>query len=679
MERAKRCGAAFSIGWPYAARPRGPARVPVVFKLAETAQEAVLASAPVRLQADAGGAPVVFETERMCAWCLVGWISWSASTPMQDAFYLPPPGLSDLKPLEPLPTEWQLKSFAAAGRRNKLQLDPETGLAAEMMVLAGGQQYRLIQVDKDIATIDPPLAGELPAGSPVRKVTTFGPFDGVARNRQEHALYLGHNDLLNLESEATIDVVGAQSLGESVKWQYWGKASDSEEPGWQPLTLADQQKSDAVVLMKPAGAIEPEKIGGISSRWIRAHMPKVEGNAPLLDVDAIDLRINCQSTQPACPTVGDEPPSPEAEAMANTTPLVLDNTFFPLGKEPRQFDAFYLGSKEAFSKKDAAVQLCFELADPSFQALSAVRRGTFINQVAAGVGRDSGLHLFASDATTGSLRPLHDRDPLRPPLPGFFGTTPPGDGVVLDSEPSWRLPVFTEPGFAGFLVGATAGDSIWVWVERPSKDLSGWFPFGELPPDTAGSSPPIDGLVFLRASARMVALRDGKLFARDWPFGPPWTEVTVTASGNPVTLEVLAPIFALAVQRPHDGGRLHGDLGCRRGISCDAGDASDRGDVRAAPRWTHPHHRRTSWLHPSSDWPDGGRGGERVAEKVAGREHRRDAGVRTRNGHRGDRFTRFRVRRRRGDGGGEPARRRYSGEDTRHLDTIWRSAAASCV
>jgi hypothetical protein len=198
----------------------------------------------------------------------------------------------------------------------------------------------------------------------------------------------------------------------------------------------------------------------------------------------------------------------------------------------------------------------FELADPSFQTLSAVRRGSFVDQIAAGVGRDRALHLFTSDPATGSLRPLHERVPLHPPLPGFFGTTPPGDGVILDSEPPWRLPVFTEPGLPGFLVGVSAGDSVWVWVEHASKDLSGWFPFGELPAGSAGSSPPIDGLVFLRASARMVALRGGKLFVRAWPSGAPWTEVTLTVAGTPVTLDVIAPIFSQAV----DGFTTEGDF-----------------------------------------------------------------------------------------------------------------------
>ena len=40
-----------------------PSRLPVVFKLTDAAPTAVLAEAPVRLQADAAGTPVVFETE----------------------------------------------------------------------------------------------------------------------------------------------------------------------------------------------------------------------------------------------------------------------------------------------------------------------------------------------------------------------------------------------------------------------------------------------------------------------------------------------------------------------------------------------------------------------------------------------------------------------------------------
>ena len=87
----------------------------VVLKLADNAPDPVLATAPVRMQADTDTAPVVFETETdVCL--LPGELkSLVGVDAAKDAFYLPPPGLSDLKPLDPLPTQWRLKSFAAAG------------------------------------------------------------------------------------------------------------------------------------------------------------------------------------------------------------------------------------------------------------------------------------------------------------------------------------------------------------------------------------------------------------------------------------------------------------------------------------------------------------------------------------------------------------------------------------
>src|SRR5882762_9092014 len=134
-----------------------PARMPVVLKLADNAPDPVLATAPVRMQADTDTAPVVFETEAdVCL--LPGQLrSIVGVDALNDAYYLPPPGLSDLKPTEPLPTQWQLKSFAAAGA-TKLQLDPDAGLVPDIILEASGAQYTIVQVEKDIVSIKPPLA-----------------------------------------------------------------------------------------------------------------------------------------------------------------------------------------------------------------------------------------------------------------------------------------------------------------------------------------------------------------------------------------------------------------------------------------------------------------------------------------------------------------------------------------
>lgn len=552
-----------------------PSRMPVVFKLIDAAREPVLASAPVRMQADAGGTPVVFETEndvRLIPGRLDTVIGADAD---EDAFYLPPPGMSDLKPDEPMPTQWQLKSFASAGA-NKIQLDPELGLVPEMLIRANGQEYKVIAVDKDLVTIEPPLASDLTTSILLTKVTTFSPFDG-GRNWQEHVLYLGDAELLNIEAPATIDVVGALSLREGITWEYWGKVDPNEAIGWQPLELDEERQptvNDAIALKKPKGAVEEKEINGKNSRWIRAYTKKVSAARPLITSDEFSIRINatgCNGSLPCPPD--DTTQSPVAEAMANTTPLVLDNVFFPLGKEPRQFDAFYLGSEEAFSKLGANVQLCFEMADPTFASLSLVNGGAFAKTVLAGVGQDRALHLFSFNPTTGAIAKFLDRDPLQPPIPGFLGQTPEGLPVALDPKPPWRLPVWNEPDpvlfpgfpFASFVVGVTAGNAIWMWRENEAdRTQSGWVNFGELPLSAVTPSPPIDGLVFLGVQRTLAALRGGELFLRDWPTGAEWTPVDTLEAGNPVTLASIVPVF---IEDPVSGELVTDVLAGMVGIS----------------------------------------------------------------------------------------------------------------
>lgn len=527
-----------------------PARMPVVFKLADAAQESVLAQEPVRLQVDAGGTPVFFETEadvRLVPGRLDAVVGVDASG---DAFYLAPPGLESLDPLEPAPTQWRLKTFAAAGA-TKLQLDPEQGLTPDMIVEAGGKQYLITFVDKDIATVEPALEAELrPETTTVRKVTTFAPFDGAAHNWQEHALYLGDMDLLNIEAAATIDVVGAKILGEDVTWQYWGKLDQGDEVGWQPLTLAkpEDQQADALVLKKPKGAVEPREIGaGNSSRWIRAFKGNVERGAPLLQVDALDVRVNCKRIPAPCPIDAPQEASPAADAMANTTPLALDSVFFPLGREPRQFDAFYLGIQEAFTKKGAQIQLCFEMADLTFTTLSAVREGPFANRVLSGVARDRALHLLQFNAYTRTVTKFREREPLQPPLPGFNGQADSRTSVALDRRPPWRLPMWSEG--EDFLVAATAGGDVWVWHEKGlDRGNSGWRSFGQLPAVGLPPSGPVDGLVYLGDTAsdtapQLAALRDGVLALRACSNGAQWNPVDTLDGSNRVVLKSIVPVL----------------------------------------------------------------------------------------------------------------------------------------
>lgn len=531
-----------------------PARMPVVFKLTDGASAAVLAPAPVRMQADAAGVPVIFETStdvRVVPGAVTTVVAVDAD---RDAYFIAPPGLSDLTALEPVPTEWQLQSFASVGAK-RLQLDPAEGLKKDLIVEAGGHHYRLAQVDGNLVTIEPPLETELAERSRVAKVSTFAPFEASARNWQAHALYLGDADLLNIEAEATIFVVGATALSAGMTWEYWGTRDGDDLVDWQPLTPApgaEQTVRGALALTKPKGTIEEREIAGRNSRWIRAFTPTLAVDAKPFTSDAIGLRINggkdCNS-YPECP-----PPtpvdSPAAEAMANTTPLVLDGVFFPLGKEPKQFDAFYLGSQEAFSKKGAKVQLCFELAEPTFAALSAVQTGSQADGVLAGVGKDGALHLLAFDPGSGNLTKFRQREPLQPPMPGFNSVQNPGATISLDVNEGWRLPTWSEVEVPaspeqGFLVATIGGNAVWVWHEHPDRQFSGWAPSFELP--AVDDTPAVQGLVYLAGTPPLLALLlNERLFLRDWPSGTTWNEVPTLEDGDedePVALESIVPVL----------------------------------------------------------------------------------------------------------------------------------------
>jgi hypothetical protein len=518
-----------------------PARMPVVFKLADTATEGVLAQRPVRLQADAAGNTVTFETETDVQ-VVPGRIDIVVAVDAdKDALYLPWPGLVDLQPLEPVPTQWMPKSFAPAGAAI-IQLDPELGLTLGTILEISGSQYRVEQAEKDLVTIEPPLEFDLTTSMAVSKVSAFAPFDEGARNWQAHALYLGDDELLNIEAEAAIEVIGSLRLRTGFTWQYWGKSEEDDIATWRPMPF-DDSRQDAIVLKKPKGAMEQRNIGGKKGRWIRAYLKTVGPGEEPIRAEAFSVRINSSKCGPGltkCPP-DVVTPSPAAEAMANTTPLVLDNVFLPLGREPRQFDAFYLGSTEAFSKKGAQVRVCFELADPTFASLAVVRAGRWANSVVAGVGKDNALHVLQFVPATRAVSKFAGRDALRPPLPADAGAAPTQTSPV-SLNPHCR-PVISEIG-NDFYIRVAGGRSIWTWHENDADSkLSGWREFSHLP-DSAISERRIDDLLPVSQAGETVVLSNSELWVHDGAaWSKPRTKYSVPNPDVDVTLVALVPVL----------------------------------------------------------------------------------------------------------------------------------------
>lgn len=533
-ERLDRGGDKMALGFLDWLALRGqaaiPARMPVVFQLAPNAA-AVTAPAPVQLMADAMGTPLMFETDTKVHLQPGQLQMVVAADSAADAYYLPPPGLSGPR----VPAQWQLRSFAAAGART-LQLDPALGLEPDMVLDIAEQQFRIIAVNGDLITIDPPFPAGADfgvQGAVLRKVVAFDPFDQRSRSRQNHALYLGHGDLLNIESAATIAVSGLQQLGTSVSWHYWGlPATGAQVADWQSL----RADASTQALHKLRGAIEEREIGGVTSRWLRATQVLAAPAGYPVTADEIRIGVN--------PGTLNQQEQPDAlgvnglVALSNTTPLELTDVIYPLGREPRQFDAFYLGSQEAFSKHGASVRVRVGMADASFTSLVSMRTGYFTNQFLAAVSNDGYLYEFWFDPATARLNKYLDRPPLRPPASGTAG-----QGAMLDaaSRPAlWSRPVIYTA--RDVFIAVSDGARVWLRTERATGAAS-WTDLQAVAENPGNDQ--IDGLVYLASgmTGMLFALFHGQLYARDPELGSAaWQAVTVTQGGADVVLAKIAPV-----------------------------------------------------------------------------------------------------------------------------------------
>lgn len=509
-----------------------PARMPVVLKLAGTAREPVTAPLPVKMQVDVHDATVTFETEselRVVPGTLDAVV---AVDPANDAYFLSPPGLGNLDPQEPLPTAWRVKNFAAAGSK-LLQLDPGLGLAEGMLIELAGAQYRILNAKDDLVTIDPEVpSGGFAEGTRATKVEVFTPFSG-ARNRQEHILYLGDPDWLNVDAAARIELRGLPTLPAEVAWEYWGKDDsvtdpNDADPRWRALVLEDEDDPEALIVKKPKGAIEPTQIGTAEGRWVRA---RLLASVRAVEVDKVSIRINPREDDTSPPPALTDPALrselPPLEAMVNSTASPT-SSFYLLGREPRLFDTLYLGSAEAFSKPGATAWIMFELSDGVFDAMTAFD-GWLLGRILAGVDRAGALHLFSIGAN-GELSRLGGRQPLQPPGAGGSAGGGGERGVKLTSA-SLR-PAMWLNGFA-MSVAVVAQDHVWVWTEAPPfLGVSGWQDWGSVPSDDPTAL--VEGLVSIDdgGTKTVAALRNGVLFKSVRSGTPDWVDITPNLAAN---------------------------------------------------------------------------------------------------------------------------------------------------
>lgn len=398
--------------------PARPARVPVQFRVNPNLEGPVLVPRHAQCSAPATETrpeDLPFETDGYLLAVPSRLTDLVAVDPEEDAVYRPPPGFLELeREARPVPPH-RTVSLSAAGSRT-LQLDrveelekgdilriPSGVPSGSGAVAAGGCRgtgpgggpagvrdlFLEVADDPDgrIVGLTEPLDAPVPTDTEVRKVTDFAVFD--AKDLQEHGLYLGHADLLNVESEAEIHVRIRHLPGTATNlsrlplaWEYGMEPESGDGVEWRPLEVLDDTtvgfRSDGRLrLLKPEGEIVETEVAGASSRWIRA---RVDGPVPatprprLPRLDAVTFAVRSAGA-----------PIPPDALFHNEAPLELPGR--PFGPEPRQFDRFYIGSQEVFSKREADVTLDVGLLqDMNLASPASVALGGSVHTFARGPG-----------------------------------------------------------------------------------------------------------------------------------------------------------------------------------------------------------------------------------------------------------------------------------------------------
>ena len=239
-------------------------------------------------------------------------------------------------------------------------------------------------------------------------------------------------------------------------WSYWGKTKGKTESGWYDFEV-DPAKPN--LLVKQEGEIELNEISGNKLRWLRA-VPEDRKNVHQLLAGNINFTINCLSDDAAAQ-------SPIVfEALANTTPVVLKQGFYPFGREPRQFDTFYLSGPEAFGKPHACAMIDIRLDDSIAGPMNSLSNDEG-DSLVAGIHNGGGLRIVhvAGAAQQGETPAIHFLPPSHPqsdPSQPIKFTTKQKVGSAFDR---WR------DGIGYFSM--TDGRDIWLWGSL--------FPLAQLP------------------------------------------------------------------------------------------------------------------------------------------------------------------------------------------------------
>lgn len=522
--------------------PARPARVNVTFRLASGFEASVRVLSGTRVTAPGKDDDISFETAGELEVIPGALKTAYGIDPLKDLIFHHPPGFLDQVPRTPTELNYTIQSFVSAGS-TRLQLNHTTELGQDSFILIGEDDKAVIQkVDKGgFITLYNPVTQAFTSGTPVLPIRDFEVFNGI--DLQEHVLYLGHAGIFNVKEEVEIKlkvVLGDRKLEPlNLIWQFWTKKENQtpeQDEHWEDLkvvfdgTAGLSSTGEIVLLKEDALEIKPRQVGGRESRWIRAKLLEKlpVGGRTLPEIETIKVGVSTRKDVKGDLTLIDAD-----QGFYNATPLdvKIDPAvgFFPFGNEPRQFDQFYIASKEAFSKREAAVSLDFDLDLGTLAAPSVVQlSGGKLRAYAIGLRRRLyELNEGGSFNILGSPEPSQFL-PLRGSRPSAVVNSLGQILVFVNTEDTLNP---QDPENKVWVHVQTAGSpSTWVDLDAPEptqKKLK-FSPTAVLMPNA-----PIWARVFVVGA-------DGQLYSRLLPLGPAWL-----SHGAPEGVKLDSPPFVV--------------------------------------------------------------------------------------------------------------------------------------
>ena len=369
---------AFLEALDVATPPPQSATAPIVFTLAEKRGTPVSAPARVQLTAKPGKADkegeedLTFETREAIDISPARLAELIVADPAADRIERAPGFVTRGLESDAPAINYRLLSAVETGS-DALQLVQAVGIDPEDLLRLGGIAYRVETLDGNIVRLRDRLTGPSPAGARVEKLIALEAFE--LRNLQEHAVYVGHKELLKLDGPAEINLRFRPADAAVPHRRARRRISDLGDPGRRRRSrLAGARPGRR----RPGGAAPGQGLAGQrrrarggpagKSRWLRIRLRTPIAGACGPATGALSVQLQVRSAAP--PQGETEGSGTIAAAFYNGQPLPTSTAFFPFGPEPQRFDIFSLSAPEALSKKGARVTLDFKLDDASLRSMA---------------------------------------------------------------------------------------------------------------------------------------------------------------------------------------------------------------------------------------------------------------------------------------------------------------------